>query len=118
MAEPAIYGVWRNPKDTVHLEIKACQTGTCGYVIWASPKAKAEALKGSGKELVGQQLFRNMSPDSHNVWRGQVYVPDMNKTFSGSAEVLDSRTLKARGCLIGNIFCKTQHWTRVSPVAD
>ena len=39
------YGVWRNPHDTVHLEIKDCGATTSGVVVWASPKAEADALR-------------------------------------------------------------------------
>ena len=113
VAAPAIYGVWRNPKNSVHLEIRGCETGTCGYVVWASPHAREDALKGSGKELVGMQLLRSFAPDTRQVWRGKVFVPDLNRTFSGSAQVLDERTLKAKGCFIANVLCKSQTWTRV-----
>lgn len=113
VAAPSIYGVWRNPKDSVHLEIRACESGTCGYVVWASPHAREDARKGSGKELVGMQLLRSFAPDERDIWRGKVFVPDLNRTFSGSAQLVDQRTLKAKGCFIANLLCKSQTWTRI-----
>jgi len=112
-AAPSIYGVWRNPKNSVHLEIRGCETGTCGYVVWASPHAREDARKGSGKELVGMQLLRSFAPDAREVWRGKVFVPDLNRTFSGSAQLIGDGTLKAKGCFIANILCKSQTWTRI-----
>lgn len=112
-AAPALYGVWRNPKNSVHVQIRDCETGACGYVVWASDNARADAREGSGKELIGMRLFHSFTQDANQNWRGRVYVPDLNKTFSGSARLSDNNTLKARGCLIGNVLCKAQSWTRV-----
>ena len=42
-----------------------------------------------------------------------VYVPDINKTFSGTVTVVNDNTLTGKGCLIGGIGCKSQTWTRV-----
>jgi uncharacterized protein (DUF2147 family) len=107
------FGVWRNPKNSVHVDIRPCGPQACGYVVWASEKAKADARKGGTANLVGLQLLRDMSLDKSGVWRGRVFVPDLNMTFSGAAEPVDINTLRARGCLIGSIGCKTQTWTRV-----
>jgi len=63
---------------------------------------------------VGSQLLRNFSPSKSGTWRGKVFVPDMNVTVSGSAELLDANTLKARGCIFAGIGCKSQNWKRVS----
>lgn len=107
------YGVWRNPKNSVHLEIKDCGDTACGVVVWASTRAKADARKGGSANLVGQQLLRDFAPDKNGAWRGKVFVPDLNMTFSGAAEVLDAKTLRAKGCVLGGILCKSQIWTRV-----
>src|SRR4051812_27627351 len=49
--EGGLFGVWRNPHNPVHLEIRPCGGSACGYVVWAAPKAQADARHGSGKEL-------------------------------------------------------------------
>jgi uncharacterized protein (DUF2147 family) len=110
-----LYGVWRNPHDSVHLDIRPCGAVACGYVVWASPKAQADARRGSGQDLVGQQLLHDFTP-SKGGWRGKVFVPDLNRTFSGSARMMDGGHLEAQGCLIGNILCKRQIWTRLGEV--
>ena len=111
------FGVWRNPKNSVHLEIKNCGETACGVVIWASERAKADARKGGSANLVGLRLLRDFAPDKHGAWRGKVFVPDLNMTFSGAAEVLDAKTLRAKGCVLGGIICKSQTWTRVDPAS-
>lgn len=106
-------GVWRNPKNTVHVEVRPCGESVCGYVVWASEKARRDAREGGTPELVGTQLFRDFSPGKNGVWRGRVFVPDLGKVFSGSAERVGERALKARGCLFASVLCKSQVWVRV-----
>ena len=81
-----LYGRWKNPKNSVHVDIRPCGESACGYVVWASEKAKEDARRGSGKELVGMQLLRDFKPTADG-WRGKVFVPDLNRTFSGAAKV-------------------------------
>jgi uncharacterized protein (DUF2147 family) len=111
-AQGDLYGVWRNPKNSVHVDIRPCGPSAC-YVVWASPKARADAREGSGRELVGLQLLRDFSPDKRG-WRGKVFVPDLNRTLTGTARLMDDGHLEARGCLLKSVLCKAQMWTRVS----
>jgi uncharacterized protein (DUF2147 family) len=113
-----VFGVWRNPRDSVHLEIKTCGAATCGYVVWANAHAQEDARKGGTPNLVGAQLLRDFTPQKNGAWRGKVFVPDLNMTFSGTAEVLDANRLKAKGCVLINVLCKSQIWTRVEGQAS
>jgi len=113
-----VFGVWRNPKDSVHLEIKTCGAATCGFVVWANAHAQEDARKGGTPNLVGAQLLRDFTPQKNGAWRGKVFVPDLNMTFSGTAEVLDANRLKAKGCVLINVLCKSQVWTRVEGQAS
>ena len=108
-----IYGVWRNPKGSVHIEIKPCETRTCGVVVWANDNAREDVRKKKNQDLVGMQLLRDFSVSDPNEWKGRVYVPDLDMTFSGQVKLLDRASLKAKGCLLPNILCKSQTWTRV-----
>lgn len=113
----AAEGVWRNPHNSVHIELKPCGAQVCGVVVWASEKADAASRKASGKPLVGQQLMRNFVIGPDHVGRGKVFVPDLNATFSGTAQQIDAKSLRARGCLFANVVCKAQVWTRVDAPA-
>jgi uncharacterized protein (DUF2147 family) len=113
-AQESIYGVWRNPKNSVHINIEPCGQYLCGRVVWATDKAKEDAREGGTANLVGSQLLRNFSPSKTGTWRGRVFVPDLNVTVSGSAELVDANTLRARGCIFAGIGCKSQNWKRVS----
>ena len=105
--------VLRNPSNSVHVRIHPCGKTRCGTVVWANDKAKADSARGGTRNLVGTELFREFREVSPNVWKGKVFVPDLNKIFTGTGTVKDKNTIVARGCLLGSIGCKSQTWTRV-----
>ena len=106
-------GIWRNPQNSVHVEVRPCANRMCGTVIWANEKAIADARRGGTPNLIGQQVFRDFTKDRNGIWRGRVFVPDIAKTFSGTIVSIDAKTLRGSGCLVGRIACKSQDWTRV-----
>lgn len=109
------FGVWRNPKDNVRVEIRPCGAAACGTVIWASPKAQAKAREAGTPSLVGTQVLKNLELDERRgVWRGKVFVPELNRNFTGIAEPVDATRLRAKGCVIGGFLCKSQVWTKVT----
>ena len=112
-AQAADMGVWRNPHDSVRVEIKSCGSSTCGTVVYASPKAEADARKSGLTTLVGQQLLRDFEPTGHGSMRGKVFVPTLKVTLQGTAEFVDARTMKAKGCVLGGLICKAQVWHRI-----
>jgi uncharacterized protein (DUF2147 family) len=114
--QAADLGVWTGPKDNVRVAIKSCGTSTCGTVVYASPKAEADARKSGLTTLVGQQLLRNFEPDGKGNMRGKVFVPTLKVTLSGTAEFIDARTMRAKGCVLGKVLCKSQIWTRIDTV--
>ena len=115
-AAPAFDGAWRNPRNTVHLDLRACGVHICGHVIWATEAAKTAAARFRKNPLVGQQLFREFTVGDDGTARGKVFVPDLGLTFRGDARHIDPDTVKVKGCVIGNLVCKSQIWTRL-PVA-
>jgi uncharacterized protein (DUF2147 family) len=110
-AKPRIY---RNPSNSVHVRAEPCGANMCGTVIWASEKAKADSARGGTPNLIGLQLFRDVTPTGPDTWKGSVFVPDIRKTFSGHISRVNATTLKATGCLVGKLGCKSQEWTLVN----
>lgn len=105
---------WRNPKDSVRIRLTPCgQERVCGTVIWASDKAKADARKGGTENLVGLDLFREFRRVSPGRYKGRVFVPDLNRTFSGQMQI-QGDSMIGKGCVLGGLFCKQQVWTRIS----
>jgi uncharacterized protein (DUF2147 family) len=111
-ATAPVAGVWRNPKNTVHVQLQPCGPTMCGTVVWAAPKAQAKA-RAAGQRLVGAQLFREFKPVAPNRWQGKVFVPDLNRTFSGTMTATGPSQLVGKGCLIGGFFCKQQTWVKI-----
>jgi uncharacterized protein (DUF2147 family) len=108
------YGsIWTNPQRSVQVHAHRCGQALCGTIVWADDKAKADARKGGTDPLIGTQLFLGFVPDGKSVWRGKVFVPDMRSTFSGTITMVDAQTLRAQGCLLGRVLCRSQVWTRV-----
>lgn len=109
-------GTWRNGSNSVHIRAQPCgrgpDAGMCGTVIWASAKAKAD-VAARGRTLIGQQLFRGFQPAGDGVWEGEVYIPDIDRTFAGTITLDGPNRLVGEGCLFGGFGCKTQTWTRV-----
>ncbi len=113
-AKDSLIGVWRDPGDSVHVRTAPCGDRICGSVIWANDKAKADARRGGTQELLGTMVFRDFKRVKANVWRGRVFVPDLNVTFSGTLTLLNNGQLRGKGCLVAGVGCKTRTWTRVS----
>lgn len=105
-------GVWRNGSNSVHIRATRCGRGMCGAVVWANAKAQADARRGGTARLIGTQIFRDFRWDG-GTWRGRVFVPDLNRTFSGTMTVVNRTTLKGTGCLFGGLGCREQVWRRV-----
>ena len=106
--------VWRNPRNSVHVRVHSCGQSRCGTVVWANAKAKSDSARGGTPDLVGTELLRDFKEVSPKVWKGKVFVPDLNRVFIGTATIKDPNTLVARGCLLGNLGCKSQTWTQVA----
>jgi uncharacterized protein (DUF2147 family) len=109
----AAIGTWRNIRNTMHIEILHCGDSMCGKVVWASDQATADAKRGGTRDLIGTEIFRDFRRDAAGNWRGKVFVPDLNKTFSGTIELVDRNTLKGTGCLIGRVLCKSKVLVRI-----
>ena len=112
-APGGLTGVWRNPRDSVHVDISPCGAAMCGVVVWASDKAKADAREGGTDNLVGTNLLRGFVERRDGSWRGKVFVPDLGRTVSGTIELTGPGTFRARSCALG-VVCRSQTWTRLS----
>ena len=102
--------VWRNPQNSVRVRVDKCGKSRCGVVVWANDKAKADSARGGTPNLVGLNLFHGFHQEKSNVWKGKVFVPDLNRTVSGTITIENQNTAVARGCML---ICKSQTWTRV-----
>lgn len=110
--QAAILGIWHNPKNSVAVRTGHCGAMLCGWVIRASDKAKADVTSKGYPPLIGTALLRGYHANGKARWAGQIYVPDMGRTFGSTVTMVDADTLSVRGCLIGGFICKSQIWRR------
>lgn len=105
-------GTWRNSANSVHIRAQRCGPAMCGTVVWANERARADAARGGEDRLVGSRIFQDFVAED-GVWYGEVYVPDLDRSFEGTIELADRNTLIGTGCLFGSFGCREQRWTRV-----
>jgi uncharacterized protein (DUF2147 family) len=106
-------GIWANPQRSVHVAFKRCGDAMCGKVVWASAKAIADAERGGADRLVGEELFRDFYEDEPGRWSGEVYIPDIGQSVTGTITQVNPRTLVGEGCVIAGFGCKQQEWRRI-----
>lgn len=112
-APPDWSGTWTNAKGSVRIKAARCGAGMCGRVVWANAEAQEKAAAGGTERLVGTELFRDFRRDADGLWYGEVYVPDLAQSVSGTIEQQGPNRLVGNGCLFAGFGCKTQVWTRV-----
>jgi len=108
----AILGTWHNPKNSVAVRTGHCGDLLCGWVVRATDKARDDVARKGYPPLIGTALLRGYKADGRARWAGQIYVPDMGRTFGSTVTMVDADTLNVRGCLIGGFICKSQIWRR------
>jgi len=109
---PNLQGVWVNPKNSIAVRTEACGGRLCGYVVWLSAKATADAKESGVANPIGAEVLRDYRPGADGAWHGIVYVLDMGRSFRSTLTEVDPNDLRISGCLLGNLFCRSQTWHR------
>lgn len=105
-------GTWVNPHGTVKVATGNCAGKLCGWVVWASAEAQADAQENGVTRLVGTELLQSYHATGTGQWQGQVYVPDMGHRYYSTIAQIDRNNLKISGCILGGLICKSQVWQR------
>jgi uncharacterized protein (DUF2147 family) len=113
-ASAPVEGRWTNPKRSVIIEVARCGQAYCGTVVWASPKAKANARKSGTENLIGKRLVSGARPVGNGVYKGRAFVPKRNIHSSATIRQTGPNTMVVEGCALAGLICKEQRWTRVS----
>lgn len=107
-----VVGTWINPQGTVKVQTAACGQNLCGWVVWASGEAIADARDSGVGRLVGTELLRDYRDIGGHRYAGKVYVPDIGRSFASTIKQVDANRLTIRGCILGGLICKSQDWRR------
>jgi uncharacterized protein (DUF2147 family) len=114
--ESLLAGHWTNASGSVIIMIGPCSDGgLCGTVEWSSEKAAADAARAGTTTLVGTEILHGFVPSGENRWKGQLFVPDLNKKSTAELRLLNGDGLQVRGCAVGRLLCKSQSWIRTEP---
>lgn len=113
----AVIGTWVNPHGSVKVRTGICAPGQsdslCGWIVWTAPQADADARDAGVNRLIGTELLRSYHPAGQNRYRGEVYVPDLGRSFVSTIEQRGANDLKISGCILGGLVCKSQDWRRI-----
>ncbi len=109
-ARSPIEGRWQ--KGNLQIDIKPCGSALCGTVVKASVKQQAKAERGSGTDLIGATLIKDIRPAGPNNYRARVFLADRNMNASGKIRQVSPNRLQVSGCVLA-LICKSVNWTRV-----
>jgi uncharacterized protein (DUF2147 family) len=109
-AKAPIEGRWKN--GSMEIVIGPCGQSLCGTVVKASSKQQAKAEAGSGTDLIGATLIRNIRPAGAGSYRANVFVADRNINASGTIRMINRNQLDVKGCAY-LVICKSKTWERV-----
>ena len=108
-------GFWLNPHGSVEVAIAPCaRAQICGTIVWASAEAQQDARESGVGNLIGTRLLRDYGPTGAGGWQGQVYVPDMGRSFFSRITQVDPQHLRISGCVLHGLICKSQTWLRTN----
>jgi uncharacterized protein (DUF2147 family) len=129
-----IEGVWRTQLLS-EVTIAACPDGFCGalsHIVVPEGMlsgAEAEAAAAMAPEdffdhrnedpalrnrpMLGLQILTLWQGKEPHVFDGEIYNPEDGKTYSGFVEVIGPDTLRLNGCVLFNVVCRGEEWTRV-----
>lgn len=109
-ARSPIEGRWA--KGNMQIDIRPCGKALCGTVVRASSKQQARAENGSGTDLIGATLIKQIQPTGPKTYRARVFLADRNTHANGRITQLNPNRLKVSGCVLA-VLCRTTHWDRV-----
>jgi uncharacterized protein (DUF2147 family) len=113
-ARDPVEGVWRNRPNTLVVSIAPCGTALCGTIIQADDEAKASTRKAGTSHLIGTRVLIGLRKSSAGTYSGQVFNPNLNIHAAGTVTLVSPAVLLVKGCVLGGLICKQQHWNRVS----
>jgi len=131
-----IVGIWKTQSSS-EITIMPCDVGYCGYItkvvvpqfILRKYGADVERMRGNivdglnkdpglrSRPIQGLQILSLYSQAAPNRLGGQIYNPEDGKTYEGFLEIVGSDKLRLSGCVLFNLFCRGENWTRVTTVS-
>ena len=128
-----IDGTWLTQAKS-EITIAECPDGYCGDITKVVVpddiyKANKKAIDSVGptnftdqmnkdpalrsRPILGLQIVKLHSGNKPKIYDGEIYNPQDGNTYSGYVEVLSADKIRLNGCILYNVICKGEEWTRV-----
>ncbi len=115
-----VTGRWLTETHHGVVEITPCGTSICGRlidgeIIRHDPQTRDANNKDATQRqrpLKGLMMLHGFHPAGSRWDGGSVYNPEDGGTYHGTLTIIDSQTLKVRGCIVWPL-CKSQAWKRI-----
>jgi len=131
-----IVGIWRT-QSTSEITIVPCGTGYCGYIskvvvpdrLKRQYSAEVARMRGNildglnkdpslrNRPIQGLQVLSLNVQVSTNRLNGKIYNPEDGKTYNGFLVIVRSDMVRLSGCVLFNLLCRGEDWTRVTKVS-
>ena len=116
----SVIGRWITETRHGVVEITSCGSSICGQlidsdVIRHDPRTRDDNNKDVAQRqrpLKGLTMLQGFHEDGARWDGGSVYNPDDGGTYHGTITIVDTKTLKVRGCIVWPL-CKSQVWKRI-----
>jgi len=130
----ALEGVWLTQAKS-EITVSPCPDDFCGNIskivvpdaIYKANKKEIDSIGATNftdlmnkdpnlrsRPIMGLQILTlHPNKDKPTIFDGQIYNPQDGNTYSGYVEVLGPDKIRLNGCILYNIICKGEEWTRV-----
>jgi uncharacterized protein (DUF2147 family) len=118
-------GTWYTAAKRAQVRIAHCAGNSlCGAIV--SLKEPNDPQTGKPKidinnpdqakrnrPLIGVRIVLDLKPTgTPDRWQGDVYNADDGRTYGGYLTMTGADTLELKGCVLGDLICKSETWTR------
>lgn len=121
-ADPS--GKWRTERGEATIRIHRCGGALCGRII--ALREPNDPITGRPKTdknnrdarlrrrpLIGVQIaVRMKAARGPGRWTGHIYNPEDGGLYPATLTLLGPRTLRVEGCIVKDVLCQSQTWTR------
>jgi len=97
-----ITGLWARGDGKARVQVEKCGDDFCATNVWVKP--------GTPRERVGDKLVMDVQPISANRLEGK--AKDVRRDLTYNMEItVNGDAMQTKGCLLGQIICKSANWT-------
>ena len=119
-----ISGVWLDESGKGAIEVRACGSSMCGYIVWLKnanghngkpliDRLNPEASR-RNNPICGLQVIGQLKPQQDGSWdKGWIYDPKTGEAFDVEVRRISQNGLQVRGYLGLKFLSETYVWRRI-----